>query len=194
MSIKCKNCGKQFTLSNGEIEFYKSKNLNIPKRCKDCRQANKSTKNNCKLQNQYSQSCKKSKSSQYANSSILLKVVVAVLIFIIAFVTIPNLFNNESQPSIGNYVTESTFAFRNEDYLSEHYEKHGKGMGYNSASEYLQGANSVIASNSVMTKTQSDSDTAYFLQSSGEFVVVSHDGYIRTYFIPEDGIEYFNRQ
>ena len=27
-----------------------------------------------------------------------------------------------------------------------------------------------------------------------EFVVLSRDGYIRTYFYPSDGIEYFERQ
>ena len=37
----CKQCGKEFELSNSEIDFYKSKNLELPKRCKECRELNK---------------------------------------------------------------------------------------------------------------------------------------------------------
>ena len=33
-----------------------------------------------------------------------------------------------------------------------------------------------------------------YLEASNELVILSTDGYIRTYFRPEDGIEYFNRQ
>ncbi len=40
MICKCKQCGREFILTEGEIEFYKSKNLNLPKRCKDCRKNN----------------------------------------------------------------------------------------------------------------------------------------------------------
>ena len=41
MKRVCKQCGTSFELSDSEIAFYKSKNLNLPKRCKECRQANK---------------------------------------------------------------------------------------------------------------------------------------------------------
>lgn len=34
---KCVSCGKQFTLTDNEIDFYKVKNLNLPKRCEECR-------------------------------------------------------------------------------------------------------------------------------------------------------------
>ena len=30
----CKQCGKEFELSQSEINFYNSKNLSLPKRCK----------------------------------------------------------------------------------------------------------------------------------------------------------------
>ena len=38
-----------------------------------------------------------------------------------------------------------------------------------------------------------DGDDVYYLERTNEFVVVSVDGYIRTYFCPEDGIDYFHR-
>ena len=34
--IRCINCGKTFTFTVGEQEFYKSKNFPFPKRCKKC--------------------------------------------------------------------------------------------------------------------------------------------------------------
>lgn len=34
---KCVSCGKQFTLTDREINFYNSKNLDLPKRCETCR-------------------------------------------------------------------------------------------------------------------------------------------------------------
>ena len=36
----CKQCGKDFTLTDSEVNFYKSKDLELPKRCSDCRKKN----------------------------------------------------------------------------------------------------------------------------------------------------------
>ena len=36
IEIRCKSCGKVFTFSIGEQEFYKSKSFPFPKRCKKC--------------------------------------------------------------------------------------------------------------------------------------------------------------
>ena len=37
-------------------------------------------------------------------------------------------------------------------------------------------------------------DDVYYLEETNEFVVVSTDGYIRTYFLPDGGKAYFDRQ
>jgi len=37
ITIKCKVCGRDFEWTDGEQEFYKDRQLNEPKRCKDCR-------------------------------------------------------------------------------------------------------------------------------------------------------------
>ena len=37
----CKQCGKEFELSESEIGFYKGRGLELPKRCKACREQNK---------------------------------------------------------------------------------------------------------------------------------------------------------
>ena len=40
--ITCRDCGAAFTFTDGEQEFYASKNLSAPQRCKACRNARKS--------------------------------------------------------------------------------------------------------------------------------------------------------
>ena len=43
-TLKCKNCGKEFIFTAGEQEFYAEKGFqNEPQRCKECRDARKST-------------------------------------------------------------------------------------------------------------------------------------------------------
>lgn len=89
--------------------------------------------------------------------------------------------------SVGNLT------FRSEERLREHYEKHGKEMGFTSAEAYLAAANKVVANPGAQHKTESeDGDDAYFLEETGEFVVVSRKGYIRTYFLADR--DYFERQ
>ena len=95
-----------------------------------------------------------------------------------------------STPSLEEYLS-----FRNESLWESHYEKHGIDMGFASMEEYLEAANWVLYHEDTLHKTEAeDGDDVYFLEETGEFVVVSTDGYIRTYFIPDDGIDYFNRQ
>ena len=40
MKITCSQCGKTFELTQNEINFYNSKGLDLPKRCKSCRDKN----------------------------------------------------------------------------------------------------------------------------------------------------------
>ncbi len=40
----CVSCGKQFTLTDKEIDFFKNKNLNLPKRCEECRKEKREQK------------------------------------------------------------------------------------------------------------------------------------------------------
>lgn len=39
--LTCRDCGASFTFTDGEQEFYASKNLSAPQRCKDCRNKRK---------------------------------------------------------------------------------------------------------------------------------------------------------
>lgn len=87
------------------------------------------------------------------------------------------------------------YTFRSDELLQNHYEKHGKEMGFQSAQEYVDAANKVICHPDVLHKIEKeDGDDVYYLEETNEFVVVSQDDYIRTYFCPDSGIAYFNRQ
>jgi pyocin large subunit-like protein len=43
--IICVSCGRQFVLTESEIDFYKNKKLNLPKRCEECRAKRKTIEN-----------------------------------------------------------------------------------------------------------------------------------------------------
>lgn len=90
---------------------------------------------------------------------------------------------------------EMKLQFRKKKYLDEHYEKHGIEMGFADADAYLAAANAVVVNpNALHKKEKEDNDDIYYVEETNEFVVVSEDGYIRTYFNPSGGIDYYNRQ
>ena len=93
------------------------------------------------------------------------------------------------------FIQEITYCFRNEKLLNDHYEKHGKEMGFDSAESYETAANEIINNpDSLHRIEEEDGDDVYYLEETNGFVIVSIDGYIRTFFYPEDGLAYFNRQ
>lgn len=101
------------------------------------------------------------------------------------------------QATISEVEQTPVFAynFRKAEYLQEHFEKHGAEFGYTTAEEYLAGANRVVASPEALHKLEAeDGDDVYYLESTNEIVFVSTSGYLRTYFKPNDGKAYFDKQ
>lgn len=87
------------------------------------------------------------------------------------------------------------YKFRNTYLLEQHYEKHGIEMGFDSKESYEKAASDVINNPDSLHKTEKeDGDYVYYLEATNEFVVLSVDGYIRTYFLPSSGIKYYERQ
>ena len=87
------------------------------------------------------------------------------------------------------------YTFRYHDRLREHYKKHGIEMGFASEDEYLAAANAVISNPDALTKREKeDGDYLFYVEETNEFVVLSKDGYIRTYFCPDSGKRYFDKQ
>ena len=291
----CKQCGVEFEISDSEIEFYKNKNLSLPKRCKQCRNKNKqinspyiTNNNNTQSQGGYynpnnnntqnqggyynpNNNTQNQRSYYYSNNNntqnrrgyynpntvrqkkrrkpvrswLACSLVAVFLLLCIISVYVKGLGlieffekntavtytessqyhstqGNSSKPSKNNQYNDSSsskvsenkpyndsssevneneqynekhYTFRKDEYLQEHYWKHGIAMGFNSAQDYLDAANTVINNpNSLHKLEKEDGDDVYFLESTNEFVIVSPVGYVRTYFIPDDGIDYFNRQ
>ena len=90
---------------------------------------------------------------------------------------------------------EEEYTFRNNKLLEEHYEKHGEDMGFDSAEDYEQAASDVVTNPEALHKIEKeDGDDVYYVEDTNEFVVVSTDGYIRTYFYPSSGKKYYDNQ
>ena len=91
------------------------------------------------------------------------------------------------------------YHFRSKSLLEQHFSKHGAefadDFGYSTADEYERGASNVINNTAALYKTEKeDGDGVYYIVSTNEFVVLSTDGYIRTYFLPSGGKKYYDRQ
>ena len=214
MKYICKQCGKEFEITEREAEFFLSKGMKLPKRCKECRQANKIKKENdsdaaIRLER---------KPSKVKNLKVILGVVAILILAGFGFSKLPALINNnsgydDSSVSTTVYtfsgygtssaiideteeylpVDETMLTFRNVDLLISHYQKHGAEVGASSPDKYQRKAAAVVSSENVLHKTESeDGDYVYFNPSTGEFVIVSTDGYIRTYYIAD--MDYFERQ
>lgn len=321
MKLTCKQCGKEFELSESEIAFYKSKNLHIPKRCEQCRQANKKNKTasakpyeNTQMQSRSYTPSGNRGSNNGKNNKLLCAILIIAIVLLTGGILLSRSYlfsryyestkpiygadayttgdihnqlgtesdvsnslpasesdtannksetdadsvNNESgtekseadtaqptasagdvtgtnaeatqdKPTTGaesdakqdNPATESQasaeppqetpetdaqaaqssgistpqYKFRNSNLLNEHFEKHGKEMGFATAEDYQAAASAVVTNANALHKLEAeDGDDVYYIESSNDFVIVSTDGYIRTYFRPNSGIEYYNRQ
>ena len=87
------------------------------------------------------------------------------------------------------------YKFRSKKLLEQHYEKHGIEMGFPDTASYVAAANDVILDPSSLYKVEKeDGDDVYYRERDNAFVVVSRDGYIRTFFYPSGGKKYFDRQ
>ena len=90
---------------------------------------------------------------------------------------------------------EQLYYFRSKKLLESHYEKHGIDMGFATPEEYEAAASAVIQSPEALYKIEKeDGDGVYYIEATNEFAVLSTDGYIRTYFLPDAGKKYFDRQ
>lgn len=201
---KCKQCGKEFVLSDSEIKFFNDKNLELPKRCSECRKENKNNNKEYDIENSKSEKINNNKDNihkNYKNESkkkTFRNIIAAGLVLIVLL--LGKLFNidinwQEIRTNFGTQENNVSLEFRNETLWEDHFEKHGNEFGYKSKEEYLKGANEVINSSTSKHKTEAeDGDEIYYDEEKNEIVFVSTDGYIRTYFKPNDGLNYYNRQ
>ena len=224
MKRTCKQCGKEFELTEGEISFYESKGLDLPKRCKECREVNKSGKSASDTKRESLTTNKTASQAGWPAGKLIVTSIAAIAIVLAALIgggaldgivpgTDPSsTANNAVVASVSNTTdaaaanvsntanasntsTANTkkYTFRNTSLLNEHYEKHGKSMGFADASAYESAASAVVTNTKALHKTErEDGDDVYYLENTREFVVVSTDGYIRTYYYADK--DYFERQ
>lgn len=257
MKCTCVQCGKSFELSDSEIDFYRKKNLHLPKRCKECRQKNKQKQgmssresNSWNTQDQYDAA--PGQDNKKIGKWVYGVIIVAVLLLILGIKVSRSAFESydegytysaedvqndfsrdvdtgRSEPVNPAHVEQNKVAnvetvdpepeqiaaadtvtadpiqdsspvvrqyyFRNAKLLEEHYQKHGIEMGFASAEEYQAAASAVVLNENSLHKLEAeDGDDVYYLEATNDFVIVSTDGYIRTYFRPDSGINYYNKQ
>jgi len=120
--------------------------------------------------------------------SLIKKIISFVIILVVFVLYLLSSFSGSND----DYIE---YEFRNESLLNEHYEKHGSEMNAESIDEYVKMANEVINNPNSLHKLEAeDGDDVYYLEESNELVIVSTDGYIRTYFMPDNGKEFFDKQ
>jgi pyocin large subunit-like protein len=110
----------------------------------------------------------------------------------------------ETETTTFDDYSENTYVeyhFRSKKLLEQHFEKHGGEFSkdfdksYSTAAEYEKGASDVINNSEALHKTEAeDGDGVYYIEDTNEFVILSKDGYIRTYFRPNGGKKYYDRQ
>ncbi len=96
MERKCVQCGAVFTLTDSEVEFYNSKNLSLPKRCRNCRDFNKAANNvnrqkfdlNSPAQRKYAHGENHKYNSYYVKKSTTARLTSVILPIIIAIAAI----------------------------------------------------------------------------------------------------------
>lgn len=188
MKLICVQCGKKFELTHGEIDFYRSKGLDLPKRCKDCR--NKNSKKYVVTQKE------KRPSSLVAAALFFSFGVVGVILGIYEYGAISyfcaialfflSLFfylrRNKTVQYDLSFGDKYTYKFYDANTFLEHYKKHGSDVGCRSIEDYLKAANRVICDKNSLHKTLPDGDKIYYNKKNGDYVVLSHSGYIRTYY------------
>ena len=85
---------------------------------------------------------------------------------------------------------EASYTFRTPELRLSHFTKHGIDMGFTTEEAY-----EAVTNPNALHKTEAaDGDDVYYIEDTNEFVVLSTDGYIRTYFNPDNGKAYFDEQ
>lgn len=94
-------------------------------------------------------------------------------------------------------VSRPDVGFRSIQRLDEHFVKHGREFGSVSRDDYLRLAQSLrdrAAGGPVLELIRNDGTITRFDRGTGAFLAFARDGVIRTFFRPNDGEQYFQRQ
>ena len=104
---------------------------------------------------------------------------------------------NEENTATIKVKTSSSRQFVSEQLFQKHYDKHLSEFGEISKERYLEKANALAdapLSEDIVQLVRSDGSIAKYCYSTNEFVVVTADGNIRTYFKPETKEAYWDEE
>lgn len=117
------------------------------------------------------------------------------LVLIAVFIFTDFKTTNETPNNTIDTSEKTNLTFKDSKTLEDHYNKHGKDMGFENIEEYLKGANALINNPKALHKLEKeDGDNVYYLEETNEIAFVSKEGIIRTYFCPDNGKTYFDKQ
>ena len=91
----------------------------------------------------------------------------------------------------------ANIGFRSHERTVEHFRKHGREFGNIEIDEYVRRAQALRdapVGRDVLEFQRPDGVTVRFERSSGAFIAFNANGVIRTFFKPNDGLRYFERQ
>jgi pyocin large subunit-like protein len=101
------------------------------------------------------------------------------------------------QATDASLITHAEIGFRSRVELDEHFQKHGREFGDIHKGEYLRRAQELRdrpLGGGVLEKQREDGVISRFDETSGAFVAFNENLVIRTFFKPDDGVRYFERQ
>jgi pyocin large subunit-like protein len=78
--------------------------------------------------------------------------------------------------------------------LEQHFRKHGAEMGFATKEDYLRAAQALVRGGPGVETWRRRGDTLFYKEQTNEFAVLSDRNVIRTYFRPDDGRRYWERQ
>jgi pyocin large subunit-like protein len=87
--------------------------------------------------------------------------------------------------------------FRTQHLLEEHYSKYGREFGQITLEQYLRLAQQLRDARpgkNILVSSRPTGGGAKFDRQRGWFVAYDGDGTLRTFFVPKDGIHFFERQ
>ncbi len=94
-------------------------------------------------------------------------------------------------------VTRPDIGFRDRSHLEEHFQKHGAEFGRISLEEYLRAAQTLRdrpAGGDILESVRADGVVTRYDRGTGAFLACDRSGVIRTFFRPNDGEAYYQRQ
>ena len=81
-----------------------------------------------------------------------------------------------------------------ENNLINHFNKHGRSMGYKTINEYAKGARNTARNSNNLSGRTKDGKTIVYDPDSNEIVIINGSGRTITYFSPDRGINYYYDQ